>query len=204
MVIESKGQDDPVAVVGAPLLALAVYSLSYTVAAFVAKMALGVFWYSLPINTAQKIICSLAAMSLARYCCDVVLKIYSKRGPFIIFLCVGVFMIAGFLMGSLGHADPLQFQLEWPVFTIAAAYWWFCYDYSRRRPFILFLCVAVCLIALSLLGGGDDNPLLLQLAWPAFTIAAAHWRFRRGRASLSQPAALQSVEAASEKGQAID
>ena len=185
MSIRNSGADEPIVVMGAPVLALSVYALTYWVASSAAKMALGTLYYYLPIETAQQIVCSLAAMGVARLCCDRAFGGYSKRGPVILITCVAIVLAAGFLLGGLGNSDPLQFQLAWPVFTACAVYWWFGYNGPRRQPFILFIGIGLVLIACPFAAGlagvgHDDNPILLQLGWPAFTmIAAWRWFYRR-------------------------
>lgn len=180
MIIKTKGKDDPLAVVGAPALALVVYGIFYFLATFIAKSAPGSHWYSFPIMTAEQIVFSLCGMGLARLCCDKAFKEYPRTGPFILSICIGIFLIAGHIMSN-ESVGILQLKISFPVFTVLAAYWWFCYGAPLLRPFVLFGCIALTLVAVILFGMEGDNPILIQLAWLLFTITAAFLQFRHER-----------------------
>ena len=117
------------AAVGAALLTLAVFWLSYAIATFAAKLIFGILWYSLAVWTAVHAICVLNCMALARFCSDKVFKAYSGPGPFVLFLVVGILSTIWILGGNyLGIGLLLDLVLQ--LVIVAAAYWWF----GLRKP----------------------------------------------------------------------
>ncbi|RYG94046.1 MAG: hypothetical protein EON58_17110 [Alphaproteobacteria bacterium] len=117
------------AAVGAALLALAVFWLSYATATFAAKIIVGILWYSLVVWTAVHAICVLGCMALARFCSDKVFKTYLGPGPFVLFLGVGILSTVWILGGNyLGMGLLLDIVVQ--LVIVAAAYWWF----GLRKP----------------------------------------------------------------------
>lgn len=129
MMSEDGQKNDPAMVLGPILLAQAVFWSSYAIANVLAKLALGLWWYSLPVWTAAHLAFGFGCMALARFCCDRVFRTYSGRGPFVLFLCVGVVVMAWYFASEpLGTGLLLDLAVQ--LFIVVSAYWWFW----RGRP----------------------------------------------------------------------
>lgn len=124
MVSEGRQLNDPAMVLGPILLAQAVFWPSYAIANVLAKLALGLWWYSFPVWTVEHVAFGFGCMALASFCCDRMFKTYSGPGPFVLFLCVGVVVMGWhFLNQPLGTGLLLDLAVQ--LFIVASAYWWF-------------------------------------------------------------------------------
>jgi hypothetical protein len=129
MADEIKQRSDPAIVVSVTVVSLVVFWLSYAVTNFASQMVAGRWWYSLPVWTAVHIACAFGSMALARRCCDLLFKSYSGRTPFVLFLLIGIVLIARHFTQGYGEMSLLLDTIV-DAFIIAAAFWWFW----RGRP----------------------------------------------------------------------